>query len=177
MAECIWDGKMDCGWEELSQLLIKTCGNFTETMLETTAFSPIKESRVLISSECMERFKSITGLLADHIKDGTYYQYEDLTNESQNAIKLNSWILLGSLTETTLQMFLAFYLDDYKKTRWQQWENFNVQQVQTPIVDCIQRLVDGGMLEAAHGRSLKKAIKETIKEHTRERYYSQLIHI
>ena len=168
MNECIWDGKMDCGWEELSRLLVKTCNKFTKVMLETTEFSPIEESKTLITSECMERFKSITGILANQIKEGAYYQYEDLTKEPQSAIKLNSWILLGSLTETTLQMFLAFYLDDYKNSKWQQWEDFKAKQVQEPIVECIQKLVEDGMLEAAHGRSLKNAIKDTIKEHTHE---------
>ena len=168
MTEWIWDGKMDCGWEDLSQLLLKTCSRFTKTMSETTAFSPVEESKILISSECMKRFQSITGILVDYVKDGVYYQYEDLTGDSQNAIKLNSWILLGSLTETTLQMFLAFYIDDYKNTKWQQWENFKVAQVQTPIIGYIQKLVDDGNLESTHGKSLKKAIRETIKEHTQE---------
>lgn len=168
MTEWIWDGEMDCGWEDLAKLLIVTCSKFTKIMLETTTFSPIEESKELITLECMERFECITGILADNIKNGSDYQYEDLTNDSQNAIKLNCWILLGSLTETTLQMFPAFYLDDYKNTKWQQREDFKADQVQTPIIAYIQKLVDDGNLESAHGRSLKKAIRETIKEHTQE---------
>ena len=107
MREWIWDGEMDCGWEDLSRLLVKTCYKYTETMLETTKFSPVEESKNLITEECMQRFTSIVKVVANNIVDGEYYQYEDLSNESQNAIKLNSWILLGSLTETVLQMFLA----------------------------------------------------------------------
>lgn len=168
MREWLWDGEMDCGWEDLSQLLLKTCDGFTDTMLEITNYSPNEESRNLISPECMKRFQSLTSILADHIKDGVYYQSEDISNDSQNAIKLNSWILLGSLTETTLQMFLAFYIDDYKNTKWQQWENFKAEQVQKPIIGFIQKLVDEGNLDAAHARSLKEAIKDTIKEHTKE---------
>lgn len=168
MNEWLWDGELDCGWGDLAQLLTKTCSSFTDTMLETTSFSSNEESRNLISSECMERFQSIAGVLADLIKDGEYHQYEDYTNTSQNAVKLNSWILLGSLTETTLQMFLAFYIDDYKNTKWQQWENFRAEQVQTPIVGFIQKLVDDGCLDSVHARSLKEAIKDTIKEHTKE---------
>ena len=57
----------------------------------------------------MERFESITGILADSIKDAFYYTCEDLENRTQNALKLNSWILLGSLTETTLQMFFVVH--------------------------------------------------------------------
>ena len=84
-------------------------------MLNTVQFSPNSESKELISHKCMERFESIVGILANIIKDGDCYSYEDLYGEEQNALKLNSWVLLGSLTETVLQMFLAFYIDDYKK--------------------------------------------------------------
>lgn len=168
MNNWLWDGEMDCGWEDLSLLLTKTCNSFVETMLETTSFSPNEESRKLISSECMKRFQSIIGILAGLIKDGEYYQNEDLSNDSQNAVKLNSWILLGSLTETTLQMFLAFYLDDYRNTKWQQWENFKVEQVQKPIIDFINNMVSEGTIESKYAKSLKDAIKDTIKEHTKE---------
>ena len=159
---------MDCGLEDLSQLLIDTCHKFTGTMLKTTEISPSTESRELISDECMERFESIAGILADIIKDSLYYTSEDLDNKTQNALKLKGWILLGSLTESLLQMFLAFYIDDYKGTKWQQWEDFEIEQVQTPIIECIQRLVDESRLEVDQAKSLKKAIKETIKEHTKE---------
>ncbi len=155
----IWDGNIDCGWEDLSKLLVDTCHRFTSAILETIKFSPNTESKELLHSECMERFESITGVLADTIKDGFYYVHEDLDNKTQNALKLNSWILLGSLTETALQMFLAFYISDYKKEKWQQWEEFKIDQVQKPILDCIQSLVDGGSLEVQQVKSIKRAIR------------------
>jgi len=168
MNKLLWDGEIDCGWEDLAQLLLKTCRDFKETMLETTSFSTNEESKDLISPECMERFERIAGILADLTKDGIYHQCEDSSEDSQNAVKLNSWILLGSLTEATLQIFLAFYIDDYKNTKWQQWQNFKVDQVQKPITDSIQKLVDEGILDSAHAKSLKDAIKDKIKEHTKE---------
>lgn len=167
MKERIWDGEMDCGWEDLSHLLENVCSRFTRTMLKTTSISSA-ESKELITSECMERFESITGVLADIIQNGEYYQSEDLTDDYQNAKKLNSWILLGSLTETLLQIFLAFYINDYKKTKWQQWNDFKIEQVQNPIISFIQKLVDEGSLIPEQARSLKGAIKDTIKEHTKE---------
>lgn len=175
MIKWLWDVEMDCGWEDLSQLLVKTSNSFTNTMLETTSFSPNSESKSLISQECMDRFKSISSVLADLIKDGEVYQYEDLSNVSQNATKLNSWILLGSLAEATLQMFLAFYIDDYRNAKWQQWEDFKAEQVQKPIIDFIQKLVNDGNLETAYARSLKEAIKDTIKEHTREHHVQKIM--
>lgn len=167
MREWIWDGEMDCGWEDLSRMLVKTCYKYTETMLETTKFSPVEESKNLITEECMQRFTSIVKVVANNIEDGEYYQHEDLSNDSQNAIKLNSWILLGSLTETVLQMFLAFYLDDYRNTKWQLWEDFKPEQAQ-PIISSIQKLADDEIISANHARSFKEAIKDTIKRHTRE---------
>ncbi len=168
MNEWIWDGKMDYGWEDLAVFLKKSCCNYTSTMIDTVSCSPNEESKALLSTECMERFKCLTFLLSDYIADGIYYHCEDLTNDSQNAIKLNSWIILGSLTESALQMFLAFYMEDYKNTKWQQWDEFKVGSVQTPIIGFIQQLVDDGLLDIAHGRSLKDAIKDTIREHTKE---------
>ena len=168
MNDLRWNGEMDYGWEDLAELIRSTCHRFANTMLEITAFSPNAESREMISDKCMERFENITGILADIIKGGMYCAYEDLDNEVQNASKLNGWILLGSLTETTLQMFLAFYLDDYKKTKWQQWEDFETAKVQTPIIDCINGMVAENILAADQAKSLKTAVKEKIKEHTKE---------
>lgn len=164
----LWDGEMDYDWDDLSEHLKESCRNFTDIMLKTTEFSPNTESQNLITSECMERFKSIVDILSNIIADASCYAYEDIDNKNINGLKLNVWILLGSLTETTLQMFLAFYIDDYKNTKWQQWEQIEIDQVKQPIIDCIQKLVDEGNLDSSQAKSLKKAIKETIKEHTRE---------
>ena len=113
--DLIWDGEVNCGWIELSELLLVTCREFTKAMLETVSYSPNGESRFLISKECMIRFESLTEVLAEIIKSGKYHADEDLF-QNQSALKLNGWIVLGSLTETTLQIFLAFYMDDYKRT-------------------------------------------------------------
>ena len=175
LREYIWDGEMDYGWEDLSEFLKETCSKFIKDMTETTSLSPNSESKNLLHSECMERFEKITIILADIIKDGNYYEYEDFEDNTQNALKLNSWILLGSLTEAVLQMFLAFYIDDYRKTKWQQWEEFEKEKVQTPIFECIQRLVDENNLDASQARSIKKSIKDTIKEHTKEHQIQKIM--
>lgn len=168
MLDWIWDGKMDCGWEDLSKLLKDSSVKFVNIMSKTTAISFNAESKNLINNECMERFKQLTELVANLIEDAPYYAYEDLKNTSQNASKLNCWILLGSLTETALQMFLAFYIDDYKNTKWQLWENFKTEQVKEPIMNCISDLAGNKVIDNNQAKSLKEAIKETIKEHTKE---------
>ena len=93
MKDYIWDGKMDYGWEDLSDFLINTCSKFTQTMIETTSFSNNAKSKELISVECMDRFEKITNILASIISEGYYYQAEDLDASIQNAQRLNSWIL------------------------------------------------------------------------------------
>lgn len=168
MKECIWDGETVCGWKELCERMIKTSEKFSEVMLKTTSISPIEESKELITFECMERFKSIVEVLASFIADGDNYQIEDYFNDSKHGVKLNCWILLGTLTETTLQMFFAFYLNDYKGTKWQQWDDLDVDSVQSSIFSCIQDLVKDKVITSRKGKSLKRAIREKIEEHTVE---------
>lgn len=168
MKDYLWDGEMDFGWEDLSEFLVKTCNKFTKTMLETVKFSSNDKSKELISEECMDRFEKITSILANIISEGIYYQAEDMDSTIQSAERLNCWILLGSLTETAFQIFIAFYMDDYENTQWQMWEDFDAEKVQPLITESIQKLVDHGILKTEYSRSLKKAIKDAIKEHTKE---------
>lgn len=168
MKDLLWNGKMDYDWTELSKFLMESSHRFAEGMLNTVQFSPNSESKELISSQCMKRFESIVGILANIIKDGDCYACEALYGEEQNALKLNSWVLLGSLTETVLQMFLAFYIDDYKKTQWEQWIAFEKEKVQNPLFECITKLTDEGSLDLQQAKSIKNAIKDKIKEHTKE---------
>lgn len=165
MNNLIWDGEMDCGWEDLAEKVKTESKKFADVMLETVSYSPVKESINLISKESMERFYLLAEHLADTIKDGYYDQYEDVESNAQNAKKLTSWIVLGSLTETALQMFLAFYIDDYKKSQWQQWVDFPATEVKETVNSTIIKLVEDGIIESTQARSLKEAIKENIKKH------------
>lgn len=168
MNNLLWDGNMDLGWEDLAQYVCTSSRKFSKAMLETVGFSPVFESRELISPLCMERFVGLAGLLANAVREGEIFAYEDNDDNVQNVLKLNGWILLGSLTESTLQMFLAFYIDDYKKTKWMQWEEFEKERATQPIFECVQNLVAENILTAKQARSIKDAVKEKIKEHTQE---------
>lgn len=168
MKDYLWDGNMDCGWEDLSVLLITQSKKFCNQILETTLYSPNVKSQELISVNCMNRFSSIITVLAEAIKDGDYYSNEDIENVNDNAVKLNSWILLGSLTEATMQMFLAFYLDDYRNTEWQQWKEFDSDKVKASILDNINNLVSDGSITTQQAKAFKEVIKDKIKEHTKE---------
>ena len=168
MKEYLWDGNIDCGWEGLQHRVIDISNKFACDMLEIVSYSPYDITKELINQETMNRFRSLSRNLSEHISKGEYYQYEDIENKNDNAYRLTSWILLGSLTETVLQMFLAFYIDDYQRSKWQQWEDVDINEVKNPIIDSINNLVVNKTITTSQGKSLKKAIKDKIKEHTVE---------
>lgn len=60
-------------------------------------------------------------------------------------------------------MFLAFYIDDYERSKWQQWE-----EIKEPIMKAINDLIQTDTITSSQGRALKDAIKRKIKEHTVE---------
>lgn len=64
-----------------------------------------------------------------------------------------------------MQMFLAFYIEDYKKTQWQQWVDFPAATVKERVNVTISQLVEDGVIESNQGKSLKEAIKDNIKRH------------
>jgi len=168
MKKYLWDGEIDCGWEDLKYKVINISNKFASDMLEIVSHSPYDIPKELITQETMERFISLSENLSNHIAEGEWFAYEDLENKNNNAYRLTSWILLGSLTETALQIFLAFYIDDYQKSKWQQWEDVDVDEVKNPIIESINNLVSNETITPEQGRSLKKTIKEKIKEHTVE---------
>ena len=168
MTEYLWDGEMDCGWEELEEKVNATASLFYDKMLEIVQYSPYEKSRELINQESMARFVDIARVMSEKLEMGYYYEYEDIENKNCNAYKLTTWILLGSLTESVLQMFLAFYINDYEHSKWQQWEEIKEDEIKKPIIDAINNLVDGESISRDQGKSLKEAIKRKIKEHTVE---------
>lgn len=168
MVEYLWDGEMDCGWESLGEKVSQTCRKFVDNLVELVPCSYNNETIKLITEDSLLRFQNLADKLAEEIQNGFYYQFEDMENVNVNASKLNSWILLGSLTESALQIYLAFFIDDYKNSKWKQWENIDVDNVKNPIIDSINALVKQGVLISKHGKSLKEAIKAKIKEHTNE---------
>lgn len=168
MVDYLWNGEMDCGWDGLENKVVETSLRFKNEMLEIVVYSPNRETQELINQDTMRRFVDLARTMSEGLEMGGYYQYEDLENKNDNAYKLNSWILLGALTECALQIFLAFYIEDYRRSKWQQWEEIDSESVKNPIVDTINDLVRNEIITAAQGRTLKNAIKDKIKEHTVE---------
>ena len=168
MNERLWNGNIDCDWEELQNKVIEISNKYAKYMLEIVSYSPYDNTKDLINEETMDRFKSLSKNLSEHISKGQYYKKEDIENKNTNAYRLTGWILLGSLTETALQMFLAFYIEDYQRSKWQQWEDIDINEVKNPIMDSINNLVANETITASQGRTLKTAIKDKLKEHTIE---------
>ena len=132
MVEYLWDGEMDCGWEDLGEKVVDISSKFVDNLLNLMSFSYNEEAIKLIIEESLGRFQNLAKKLAEEIQNGYYCQYEDMGNVNDNAFKLNSWILPGSLTESALQIFLAFYMDDYKNSK--KWGLKLIEQKHFPMI-------------------------------------------
>ena len=59
MKEHLWDGNIDCGWEDLGNRVVDTSNKFASDMLEKVSYSPYDLTKELITKETMDRFSSI----------------------------------------------------------------------------------------------------------------------
>lgn len=71
---------------------------------------------------------------------------------------------MGSAVETSLQIFLAIYLNDYKKSNWGKWENFNQDIVKKSMTELIVKLRDSGHINLSNSKSLNNDIKDYLKK-------------
>lgn len=163
-----WNGEMDYGWDGLSDLIKQTVNKFVDIVLQYPQCAPSDKVGELLTVKSMARFTEIAELFAEGIKDGFYYQYQDLFEDVQNGRLINSWILLGSLIEVSLQVFLTIYISDYEDMEWQQWKNFNQEAVKDSLFEVLNDMVQKKNLSSKHSRSIKKAIESKILEHTVE---------
>lgn len=155
-------------WEELSAQVDDTCHKFGAIILRTASFSANPISTTLINTSSISRFSGLVSIVSENIKNGLLYEIGLVPAEKEEAMKLNCWILLGSLTESALQMFLSIYADDYQDSKWQQWSELNEATVKKSIFECINKLTSMGEISTKQGNSLKDAIKDTLKKHTNE---------
>lgn len=163
-----WDGEMDYGWDGLSDCIKQTIDKFVDIVLQYPQCAPSDKVGELITEKSMARFSEIAKLFAEGIKDGFYYQYQDLFEDVQNGGLINSWILLGSLTEVSLQVFLTIYIFDYENMEWQQWKDFNQEAVKDSLFVALNDMVQQKNLSSKQSKSIKKAIERKILEHTVE---------
>lgn len=163
-----WNGTMDCEWDRLSVLAKDTIHKFSDEILKYPQCAPSDKVGVLITKKSITRFINISDVFTAEIKDGLYYQLEDVFDNVQNGRLINSWILLGSLTEVSIQIFLTIYILDYENSSWQQWKNFNQDEVKKCLFATLNNLVQNGTLTSEQSTTFKNAIKSKIREHTVE---------
>ena len=80
MVEYLWDGEMDCGWEDLGEKVVDISGKFVDNLLDLMPFSYNEEAIKLITEESLGRFQNLAKKLAEEIQNGYYCQYEDMEN-------------------------------------------------------------------------------------------------
>ncbi|WP_182438829.1 hypothetical protein [Dorea formicigenerans] len=49
MVEYLWDGEMDCGWEDLGEKVVDISGKFVDNLLDLMPFSYNEEAIKLIT--------------------------------------------------------------------------------------------------------------------------------
>ena len=80
MVEYLWDGEMDCGWEDLGEKVVDISSKFVDNLLNLMSFSYNEEAIKLITEESLGRFQNLAKKLAEEIQNGYYCQYEDMEN-------------------------------------------------------------------------------------------------
>lgn len=157
MNQLIWDAINSWTLEELITRGTSHTQTFSEYFLQKLNQDSDDKN---VNSDIMKRYCSVASLLFRMISN--YYSSNPHQNDAE---KLNCWILLGSLTESTLQMFLCFYIKDYTKSKWQQWSDFNGDEVVQSIKEA---LTANDKITAKQKKSIIKAVKNKIEEHTIE---------
>ena len=147
-----YDSQISRSWEEVATQLKDTCHEFGIILLKSASLSANPISTNLINTGSISRFKGLVGIVSDSIKNGLLYEVGLVPPEKEEAIRLNCWILLGSLTESSLQMFLSIYASDYQDSKWQQWSELNHNEVKNAVLGCVNELVTSGKLNASQGR-------------------------
>lgn len=107
-----------------------SCFTATEIdFLKTFHLVDSEEIEKLLNEETIKRYKGLVLSLKF-----PYENYKVLPNDSnkeilEQSLLVQSWSLLGSLLESTLQMFLSFYYSDYIKSDWNVWNTKAINEI------------------------------------------------
>ncbi|CEY35381.1 Uncharacterised protein [Streptococcus pneumoniae] len=121
-----------------------------------------KEVGELLSEETIQRYKGLA--LSLQLPYTNYKAHADTgTLEMlEQGLLVQSWSSLGSLLESTLQMFLAFYYRFYKDSNWNTWNEESIKQIEEKLMgefkDSLEQIVKDN---AAKG---KKGLTNPIKK-------------
>ncbi len=101
----------------------------------------------LLSGETISRFKGVAMSLKYPYENFKAYEDSERRHHVEQGFLVQSWSSLGSLLESTLQIFLAIHYRDYVKSEWYKWDRDAIQQISDEL--------SGGFKE-----SLTKLVKE-----------------
>ena len=150
----------------LSSLLMEKANEFKTALLKCVELSPNPEISDLINIHNMERCENIIKSICEKVKQISNRVLNSDTGDS--AVEFETWILLGSMTEFALQSFLSIYFDDYQNTKWQQWEDFNKDEVLKHIKDTLNVLVEKDVISSNQKKSIVENANQHIKTHIKE---------
>lgn len=88
-----------------------------------------EEINELLSEETISRFKSVAAALSAPYMTYRSYGNPEIQAVREQGLLVQSWSSLGSLLESTLQMFLAFYYRDYIQSEWYKWDESAIDQI------------------------------------------------
>ncbi|OPH52181.1 hypothetical protein BC351_33145 [Paenibacillus ferrarius] len=94
----------------------------------------VEEIRRLLNEDTIKRFKGVALSLK--------FPYENYLNHSdpntkeilEQGLLVQSWSSLGSLLESTLQIFLAFYYRFYQRSEWYKWDKEAIAQIEKVLM-------------------------------------------
>ena len=167
LEKLLYSQTLQIEWQELDKNLELTVNEFIKQSLLCAELSSNGNVQKLINKKSMEKFKSLIHLLQKDLSDIGLYEigiYDDSIEELGK--RINLWIVLGSLVEMTMQIFLSVYLYDYQRSNWLQWEEFEIGKTDKILTGLIDELLDKGIINNDVSKALKNSLKKTIKKHT-----------
>jgi len=152
--------------EELLEIIKKESDGLIQCAIKCVYIDTDNEIHRLLNEETLKRYEAVNKALKLPLKDFDYdfHQVLGAIDEIEEMGRLiQCWITLGSAVETSLQIFLSIYLNDYQKSNWGKWEDFNYEEVKTSLYEVINSLESDGHIIKEKAKALKKNLKNHLK--------------
>ncbi|MED3201385.1 hypothetical protein ACWKTL_27935 [Bacillus toyonensis] len=116
----------------------------------------------LLNAETINRFKGLA--LSLKFPYGNYKCHSDAGTQKmlEQGLLVQSWSSLGSLLESTLQMFLALYYRFYIKSEWYKWEEEAINQITDVLTGSFKENLEAIVKQNEVGG--EKGLTNTIKK-------------
>ena len=158
-----WDRNALSSWNELIQYLPQELNIFWRGVDYLRQWD--QELNAVLTTEAESRYRTLFDVFHKQL-----YAVND-----GNSVPIVQWILLGSLLEATMQIFLQIYLHDYNKSTWHQWVGFDRSTVQDHLHKFLLKSKEEGIITKDQKDALKEAIDDKIKEHTKKQKIPQMM--